>query len=264
MFDIAFLTMKVVPRILLGLRTVALLAALSVAPVELVGQASPTAESAVARWSAGDPNSKEFLLTGRKVQVLIADPVAAFVFLDLTDDPLQLYVHFVNRGNEPFDVLPENFTLSAVYPKQKALEYVSPQQIAKKIDEAAALAMIGEALSSVGRTIGGTSTTTYSGIATASSSSGASALGIYNGVRTTHDSTANQQVTAANLAAISTASEAEKLRKLTGAVLANTVFPGQDFGGTVHFRKEKKAALLVLRMPIAGRILEFPIEMPKR
>ncbi len=171
-----------------------------------------------------------------------------------------------NRGERPLDVIPDNFTLAVVEPRDKAkpLPYLSPRQIAKRIEKAAMWAMIAEGLASMGRGMSGTSTTSTTGTVTAQGAYGGTAYGTYNGLTTTYDNTTNQQLTAANLANITDAAEAQKIRQTTGALLPNTVFPGQRYGGVVHFKREKRAELLILRVPLAGQVCEFPLEMPKK
>jgi hypothetical protein len=119
-------------------------------------------------------------------------------------------------------------------------------------------------LASAGRAIAGTSTTSHSGTVTARDTTGRTAYGTYNGLTRTYDNAANQQQTAANMARIADTSEAEKIRQTTGALLPNTVFPGDTYFGVVHFKREKKATQLLLRVPVAGQVFELPLEMPSR
>lgn len=243
--------------------TVTLLVLLSASSVAFAQPIPPPSEPAVV-WGFARPNSAQFLLQGHQVRVLIGRNVAAIAFVESASDPMPIYVHFVNRGDRPFDVIPESFTLSVVFPKDKILEYVSPRQVAKKIENAATWAIVAEALAGMSRSIAGTSTTSTSGTVNAWSATGGSVYGTYNGVTRTYDNAANQQLMASNMAAISDTAEAQKLRQLTGALLPNTVFAGQTFGGIVHFKREKRAKGVILRMPVAGEILEIALDVPEK
>lgn len=87
-------------------------------------------------------------------------------------------------------------------------------------------------------------------------------FGTYNGLTTTYDQAANEQQTATNIGLIAASAEERKARELTGVLLPNTVFHGQDFGGVIHFKREKRAKVLLLRVPVAGWVFEFPLEVP--
>jgi len=227
-----------------------------------VTEDSPTPKTV--RWTAGTAHSSEFLLEGHKVRMILTESVRVLAYIESTDDPYRIRMHFRNTSGRAFDVLPETFTLSVLKPQPKPLPYVSPKQIVRKIENDAAWMMIAEAISSVGRAIGGTSTTSTSGTVTVRSPTGGSAYGTYNGLTSTYDGAANQRQTGDNLARIADSAEAQKVRQLTGALLPNTVFAGQEFGGIVHFKREKRAVLLLLRVPVDGRIFEIPIEVPKQ
>ncbi len=228
---------------------------------------TPSNSGPTIRWAAGAPHSREFLNQGRRVRIIDAGSLHVLALIESSDaDPLRIGMSFLNQTERAFDVIPEHFTLAVVEPREKAglLPYMSPQQVAKRIEKAAMWAMVAEGLASVGRAMGGTSTTTTSGTVTAQGPYGGTAYGTYNGLTTTYDSTANQQLTAANIATISTASEAQKLRQTMGALLPNTVFSGNSYAGIIHFKREKHARLLLLRAPVAGQVFEFPLEMPSK
>jgi len=216
------------------------------------------------RWEEGAPHSRQFLFQGHRVRVLLADSIAVVAYLESADDPLRVQLWFVNQTDGRFDVIPERFSLAVVQPKPKPLAYVSPQQIKKRIDDAANWAAVAEAMASVSRAFAGTSTTTTSGTVTVSDSRGRSAFGTYNGVATTYDHSANMQQTASNLSAVMASVEDQKARELTGVILPNTVFAGQEYFGVVHFKREKRATLMLLRVPVGRLVFEFPLEMPNR
>lgn len=224
-----------------------------------------TVESTV-RWALGSPHSKEFLVEGSRARVIDMGSLSVMALVESSDGPLRVAVYVANKGEQPFDVIPDKFTLAVVEPKEKAkpLPYMSPKEIAKKIANDAAWLMVAEAIASAGRAMQKATTTTSGTVTTQNAYGKTTSYGTYNGIATTYDNTANQQQTAANVAAIADASEARKVRETTGALLPNTVFPGQNYGGVAHFKREKKAALLLLRAPIAGQVFEFPLEIPPK
>jgi len=220
--------------------------------------------SRVVVWKPGaEPESQEHWLSGFQVRGVVTPRFSVYAFVESTGDPIRVWVSIGNKSDDRFDVIPSGFTLSVVEPQAKSLEYVTPQAVAKKIETAAAWAMAAEAIASGMRAYAGASTYT-SGTAMAFNSKGGSAWGTYNGVVTNYDNTANQALTNTNMAAISNYTEAEKLRQTTGALLPNTVFPGQDYAGVAHFKRDKKATLLLLRVPLANSVVEIPLVVPKR
>jgi hypothetical protein len=58
--------------------------------------------------------------------------------------------------------------------------------------------------------------------------------------------------------------EYQKARPLTGVILLNTVVAGQEYLGVVHFKREKRATLMLLRVPVGDLVFEFPLEMPTK
>lgn len=223
-----------------------------------------TEEAATIKWVAGSLHSREFLVQGSKVRMIVTGSLSVLAFIESNEDPLRVRMHFLNKSEQPFDVIPDTFTLAVIEPRTKAktLSYLSPKQVAKRIQDEATWLMVAEALSSMGRAMSGTSTTTSSGTVRARDTYGRSAYGTYNGVTTTYDHAANQQQTAANIARITDAAEARKIRETTGALLPNTVFPGDEYVGVVHFKREKRAEVMLLRAPVRGQVFEFPLEMP--
>jgi hypothetical protein len=214
------------------------------------------------RWEDGTPHSRQFFFQGHRVKVIAANSIAVVAYLESTDDPLRIQLWFFNQGDRPFDVLPETFSLSVQQPTSKPLPYVSPQQIKKRIESEATWAAVAEALSSVGRAYSGTSTTNTTGTVSVSDARGGRAYGTYTERATTYDHAANERLSAARLSAIAASAEDLNIRQLTGVILANTVFGGQDYFGGVHFKRDKRATLLLLRVPIANTIFEFPLDIP--
>jgi hypothetical protein len=56
----------------------------------------------------------------------------------------------------------------------------------------------------------------------------------------------------------------QKARQLTGALLPHTVFPGREYFGAAHFKRERRATLMLLRVPVGELMFEVPLEMPRR
>lgn len=204
------------------------------------------------QWTEGAENSKVFLSQGAKVYVLVSEFYELYVSLNSKSNPMQVQLLFINKSSVPVDLIPENFRLTAMGPVKKNLEYISPQRIAKKIKNDAAWAMVAEGLASAGRAFAGTSSSNTSGTI----SSGGSSTN-FSGWTTTYNSAENQRVTNENLRSISSAAEAETTRQLAGALLPNTVFPGKQLTGIVHFKRDKKTKKFELKIPIGGTVFIF-------
>jgi hypothetical protein len=113
---------------------------------------------------------------------MLVDGIAVVAYLESTEDPLRVQVWLINQTDQAFDVVPEQFTLQVLQPAPKALAYVSPAQIKKRIDSEAAWAAAATAIA------GALSTTTTSGTVTVTDSRGRTSSGSYSGRATTRDS----------------------------------------------------------------------------
>jgi len=237
--------------------------ALPLAASLAAGQDSATATSPAAtdtvHWAIGARYSDELLVQGRVLRVLVVDSVVIGAMMLSNDKPAPIDIEILNASGRRFNVLPDSCSLEVIDPVVKPLAYISAEKIAKHIQNAARWAMIGEALAGMGRSIGGTSTST-----TSASAYGSNGYAYGTATTTTHDEAANQAITSAHIATIEQSAEQEKVRKLTGALLATTVMPGQSVGGIVYFEREKKAKWVLLRVRLEGRILELTLPVPPR
>jgi hypothetical protein len=222
----------------------------------LVSGQSPAPVATVVRWSPAGEASRQFLVSGHRARVLLHEGIAILAYLESTDDPFRVFVLVVNESGKAVDVIPDGFTLTVSEPKVKALAYVSAKALKKRIDNEAMWLGIAEAINA----FGATTRSSTSGTFRVTDPERGTIFGTYNGLTTSRDSAAARQQLTANLATISATAEEEKIRQLTGVLLANTVFDGQSFGGLVHFKREKRARTMLLRMPIGGAVFEFPIE----
>jgi hypothetical protein len=119
--------------------------------------------------------------------------------------------------------------------------------------------MLAEGIASLGRALGGTSSTSTSGSALTRDENGNVVNGSYESSSVTYDDAENQALTQANISAIQNSADERKARELTGALLATTLFSSQEIGRIVHFEREKKAELSLLSFPIRDRLVQIPL-----
>jgi hypothetical protein len=222
-------------------------------------QAAPTQPRDTVAWQPGTKHSDQVLIQGAVVRVVFLDSVVVSAWIGSNENPMPIEVMVMNRSSRRFNVIPKEFSLLTDSPTKPLLQYVSPEQIAKKIENDAAWAMVAEGIASVGRSIGGTSTTQVQGKTT-----GPGGTTQFSGTATTRDRAANDALTSGNMNAIANSAEEEKAAKLSGAMLANTLFSGGSLTGRVHFKKDRSAKALTLCVPIEARIACIPLDAAKK
>jgi hypothetical protein len=99
---------------------------------------------------------------------------------------------------------------------------VSPEELAKKIRNRARWAILAEGLAGFARGLNGTSQSQ-----TSVSAGGPRGFAHGQATTTTYDHTVNQAIIAERTGAIAHSAKEEEARRLTGALLATTLFPGR-------------------------------------
>lgn len=222
-------------------------------------QGAPTQSTDTVAWQSGTRHSDQVLVQGSVVRVVFMDSVVIGAWIGSNDNPIPIEVMVMNRSSRRFNVIPSQFSVLTDNPKKPLLEFVSPEQIAKKIDSDAGWAILAEGIAGIGRSLGGTSTTEIQGKTT-----GPGGTTQFSGTATTRDRAANEAVTSENINAIANSAEAQKAARLSGAMLANTVFPGGSLAGRAHFKKDRNARALTICLPIDGRIVCIPLDAAKK
>lgn len=254
-----------------------LLLAICAANASAQDQTLPPTQLPTVIWSADDPNSDQVLNAGLPVRILVSDGVAVSASLARNDDVLWANVSVTNRSGRRIDVDPSQFALTEVMPKQKQLPYESPQQIVKFIKRRADWA---NALSGVAAEMSRDETTTQAEINTNGQSktdfkaeTRPDAFSVKGTARTTSSSRTTATVTtetpdyqarmesARAIEKNTAVAESKSVDVLKRALLANTLMPGEDIGGAVFFQRDKKLREAILRIPIAGKIFEFPLSI---
>lgn len=87
----------------------------------------------IATWRPGDAGSGETLKDRQTIRTLARDGVAVSATITRDQDLLWADVTISNRSRRRLDVYPQTFTLTEVAPKQMALAYRTPENVARKI-----------------------------------------------------------------------------------------------------------------------------------
>ncbi|HEY4356264.1 MAG TPA: hypothetical protein VGN16_10990 [Acidobacteriaceae bacterium] len=204
---------------------------------------------------------------GRKYKLLTVDNISAFVSMGAYDKYIWADVTVFNGSPAPVDVLPTNFGLEEISPKEKPLAYVDADQaLRSKLRRLA----WGNAFTAMGGSMARqqtTTTTNSNGTISATASDGSSATGTYRGSSTATTSTPDY-------AAQARANEIIQQRNNTAAMLsekvsqdalrANTVMPNGNVHGFVLFARDKKAQGMKLSIRVGDTVYQFPFAFIKR
>jgi hypothetical protein len=228
-------------------------------------------------WSAGDPNSDQVLKAGLPVRILVRDGVAVSASLAMNDDVLWANVSVTNRSGGRIDVDPSQFALTEVTKNQKELLYESPQQIVKFIKRRAGWA---NGFSAMGASMARDKTTTEAEVNTKSQSrtdvdleANPGRFSLSGTARTTGSSRTTVTVTtdspdhearmesAREIERNTATADSKSADVVSRALLANTLVSGEGISGAVFFQHDKKVREAILRIPIAGKIFEFPVSI---
>ena len=87
----------------------------------------------IATWKAGDAASGETIKDRRTIRSLTRDGLSVNATISRDADLLWADVTVSNRSKRRVDVIPQTFTLTEVAPKQMALAYRTPENVARTI-----------------------------------------------------------------------------------------------------------------------------------
>jgi hypothetical protein len=205
-------------------------------------------------------------INGREYETIASDKVGIVVIVETVGKYTRADILVLNESANTVDVLPSNFVLTEVTPKQKGLGYVDGDKVLRSAERRLAL---GNALTAMGGNMArqqSTTTTTIAGTVRASTSDGSSATGTYSGTSTSTTSTpdyaaqarAAETIQARNDAFSSYASFASRV-----ILRANTLLPTQSVRGYMLFERDKKAKLVMLSGIIGDTIYQFPFKINK-
>jgi len=204
--------------------------------------ASAAVDNNVAHWTAGTAGSDQFLSNDSLVESLTVNGVTVQVTLHDTGWKLRANVAVANDGHEQVFVNPSAFTLQEFSPSIKSLAYQDPKEMAKSVAH-------------------GVLWTSNSATSPSSSQRAAVIDASYN-TPFVSTQTPNYMVQAQSeqLSAEQHDVDLTAVRQIHNTALREgTVAPGAESSGAVWFERDKKAAQLVLRVPVGQTVFEFPL-----
>jgi hypothetical protein len=199
-------------------------------------------------------------INGHVYETLVGDKkVAVSATVQRIGKYARIDLFVLNDSETSIDVLPANFVLSEVTPKQKVFKYVDGDKLIRSSERRLAL---GNAMTAIGANHQQTSSTTTTGTVSAIGSDGTSVMGTYSDRSTTTSPDYAAQARAAEIIrerneAFATASNfAERV-----ILRANTVPANQGIRGYILYERDKKAKLVMLSGIIGDTIYQFPFEI---
>jgi hypothetical protein len=212
-----------------------------------------TIDRGVARWQQGAPGCDHFMSNGILVESLTANGITAQVSLHDTGWKLRANVAIANGGTQPIHIEPSQFILDDVDVRGKPLFYQDPVQLAKNVThqvlwtEAIAEPSNGPArITSSAEPISATNVGYKSSFAPSVSAPNyiiQHQNAEENAVRNKGKQTLNK--TAQQILAL--------------ALKRTTIEPNDKVSGAVWFDRGKNPRQVILRIPIEGQTLEFPL-----
>jgi hypothetical protein len=205
-------------------------------------------------------------INGREYETLASENIGIVVVGDIAGKYLRADILVLNKSASTVDVLPSNFVLTEVTPKQKPLKYIDGDKVLRSEERRLAF---GNALTAMGGSMArqqSTSTTTSTGTVRANGSDGSSATGSYNGTSTSTTSSPDYAARARAAETIQARNEAfANYASFTSRTFlrANTLPPNQSVRGYMLFERDKKAKLVMLSGIIGDTIYQFPFEVGK-
>jgi hypothetical protein len=239
------------------MKTVALLA-LAVSCVASASAQQPTPKVIICDENAGCAHQ---FINGHKFMTLTSDGLTITASLASNDKYIRTDVSVFNGTAANIDVLPTNFGLEEVTPKQKTLAYVDPRKIMRSAQRREAWANALTAMGASMQSQQSTTTTTSSGTIDTTNSDGTHSTGDYNGSSTSTTSSpdyAAQAQASETIRQNNAAVAAFNTQLSRDALRANTVLPNSGVRGFVFFERDKKAQSVTLAIPIAGTVYKFP------
>jgi hypothetical protein len=189
------------------------------------------------------------------------EKIGVLVSLAVIGKYVRADIFILNDSQSNVDVLPSNFVLSEVTPKQKMLKYVDGDKLIRSAERQIAF---GDAMTALGANMQrqqSTVTTSSTGTVSANGSDGTTATGIYSGRSTSTTSTpdyaaqarAAETIRARDEAFATTADFASRVM-----LRANTLLPSDSLHGYMFFERDKKEKLVMLSGILGDTIYQFP------
>lgn len=194
----------------------------------LLGLPAVAQNTAPLRWAEGAPNATSETKSDAKVEGLKTDDVHIFVSLsDLKDTTYnRVWIQIANHSKAPIDFDPQSAIL-VNSEKDKTVRAEDPEKAANSVQK------YGEAKSQE------------------LSSAHCNMAGAVQCQPT------NAQMQMSKQVAAFTTQQAQWVRD--NKLARTTIAPGQEVQGIVMFRKDKKAANYILRVPAGAQTFEFPL-----
>jgi hypothetical protein len=185
------------------------------------------------RWTDGAPNATSEVKNDNKIEGLKTDDIHIFVSIaDVKETEYnRVWVQVANHGNTPITFDPQSAILLN---GEKALRAEVPEKAANSIQK------VGEAKSQE-----------LSSAHCNMMMTGQQKSASFGCSPTDTEVQMGKQISAFS----SQQSQWVKQNGLT----ATTIAPGEEAQGAIVFKKDKKPANYVLRMPVGGEVLEFPL-----
>lgn len=231
---------------------------------------TPTVQQTI-RWSKGAPNTDSAIIDGKEVKSFTADGVTVAVkaseqrvgSAQVHYDKAIVQIVVFNGSERRVEISPDGFSLEMVKPQLRTLERETAEHLSKSMNRRAKLA---GALGEIGAGMQTTQITTNgSSRGTISDQRGGSVT--YQGTNTS--TTTGPDVEARRRAEAQSAVLSDGALR-SGAALqdfeikANTIFPGQQYGGILIFERDKKCEDVLVRVAIDGKVLEFPFAWQRK
>jgi hypothetical protein len=204
-------------------------------------------------------------INGHAYEILVGDKkVAISATVQRIGKYARIDVFVINDSEASIDVLPANFVLTEVTPKQKVFKYVDGDKLIRSAERRMAF---GNAMTAMGANMQrqqSTTTTSSTGTVRAIGSDGTTATGTYSGTSTSRTSSPDYAAQARAMETIQERNDAfANVSSFAERVIlrANTIPPNQSIRGYVFYERDKKAKLVMLTTVIGDTIYQFPFEI---
>jgi hypothetical protein len=201
-------------------------------------------------------------INGHIYETMAADnKIGVLVSLAVVGKYVRADIFVINDSPGNVDVLPSNFVLSEITPKQKMLKYVDGDKLIRSNERHLAFANAMTAISANHQRT--SSTTITRGTVSAIGSDGTSVRGTYSDRNTTSAPNYAAQVQAAETirardeAFVNTADFASRTM-----LRANTLPPNDKLRGYLFFERDKKEKLVMFSGIVGDTIYQFPFLLP--
>jgi hypothetical protein len=225
--------------------------------------ASALAQQSTPKVLICDENAgcKHQFVNGGNFKTLTSDGLTVTVAVAKGRKYTRADVSVFNSTDANVDVLPTNFELVELKPKQKALSYVDAGKVMRSAQRRIAMANALTAMGASMQSQQSTTDTSTSGTIDITNSDGTTSTGDYRGSSTSTTSSpdyaaqerANETIRQNNAALAAFNSQLSR-----DALRANTVLPNSGVHGFVFFERDKKAQSVTLAVPIGDTVYKFP------